>query len=780
MSMRVKRCSRIKLQNCFTPAPGRILQRKCACGGTPCPIGECEACRKKRQSGTLQRATDYISRSTHTPIVPPIVHDVLRSPGQPLDRATRDLMESHFNRNYNDIPSRPMAVSQQSLGSLTIRLANDPLEQEAQRAAGKIAQTTAPKSSPSRFGHDFAQVRVHTDGRAAESALAVDALAYTVGHDIVFGVGRYAPQSPTGQSLLAHELSHVTQQGIGAPSLQRTPIEYDTTAFTLASPKRTFTLVDAKNIVEQLKTGKPPDLTSAGVKGAAMGSDEEIFLWFIAGQVGRRDRWGTELDLVTPIGWAAKPTDPAPVGKVTVTIDTAGNVVAELISKGAVAVPMTFTKLEDAKTALQATYKIADVKDGDEAWSLADLNKVAGAFALLPASDRAALQGVVLLRVSTINGGSVAGEFGSSQSLDAPGTTAISEATLRLANSAFASDTQSFVGSKTNASPASYRTIVHEVGHAVATKAKRDADVAQIEAVAKSNRLVEPQNTAVTEANAAIDAEQTLIDEYNVLVTTYNDTLKTSDASQIAAAKKDLDSKKKEVDAKKLEVANLQKVEATKRAALEAAKKEVKDKKKLADATRISDVALTLEKTSADAAKARSDRALTVAKSIAATFKPKDDADSASYRQAIEDAHVAIEDYVTSAAAAPVELDALEATVLAVLNARNNKRDSLKSALPANPALTTFGSVETAQDTWFRAAVGYARAKERPRRIQRFVDFVNSKKITPFTMYARDNWPHKPGEFYAEAYSLWRTDPDYLKVNAKALFDWFQTGEYLK
>jgi hypothetical protein len=63
-----------------------------------------------------------------------------------------------------------------------------------------------------RFGRDFGRVRVHTGARAAESARAVDALAYTVGQDVVFGAGRYSPRSPAGRALLAHELAHTVQQ----------------------------------------------------------------------------------------------------------------------------------------------------------------------------------------------------------------------------------------------------------------------------------------------------------------------------------------------------------------------------------------------------------------------------------------------------------------------------------------------------------------------------------------------------------------------------------------
>lgn len=94
---------------------------------------------------------------------PPIVHEVLRSPGQPLDAATRALMEP-------------------------------------------------------RFGHDFGQVRMHSDPKAAESARAVNALAYTVGRHVIFSEGSYGLSSPQGTRLLAHELAHVIQQERGGPS----------------------------------------------------------------------------------------------------------------------------------------------------------------------------------------------------------------------------------------------------------------------------------------------------------------------------------------------------------------------------------------------------------------------------------------------------------------------------------------------------------------------------------------------------------------------------------
>jgi hypothetical protein len=88
--------------------------------------------------------------------VPPIVHDVLRSSGQPLDQGTRAFMEP-------------------------------------------------------RFGHDFSRVRVHTDSQAARSSQAVNALSYTVGQHVVFDAGQYRPNTLSGRQLVAHELVNVME-----------------------------------------------------------------------------------------------------------------------------------------------------------------------------------------------------------------------------------------------------------------------------------------------------------------------------------------------------------------------------------------------------------------------------------------------------------------------------------------------------------------------------------------------------------------------------------------
>jgi hypothetical protein len=107
----------------------------------------------------LAAQTQAQARSVFAPTheAPSIVHDVLRSPGQPLDATTQSFMEP-------------------------------------------------------RFGHNFSNVRIHADAQAAESARSVNALAYTVGQDVVFASNQYQPDTRAGQQLLAHELTHVVQQ----------------------------------------------------------------------------------------------------------------------------------------------------------------------------------------------------------------------------------------------------------------------------------------------------------------------------------------------------------------------------------------------------------------------------------------------------------------------------------------------------------------------------------------------------------------------------------------
>jgi hypothetical protein len=94
------------------------------------------------------------------------------------------------------------------------------------RGGGRPLDPSTRVDMEARLGHRFDAVRVHSDEHASASAQALDARAYTVGRDIVFGSGQYAPETQTGRQLLAHELTHVVQQRAVArtePLIQRAP-----------------------------------------------------------------------------------------------------------------------------------------------------------------------------------------------------------------------------------------------------------------------------------------------------------------------------------------------------------------------------------------------------------------------------------------------------------------------------------------------------------------------------------------------------------------------------
>ncbi len=137
------------------------LQRACPCGG------ECPKCQMEQLGQEHERLqTKHMGSSDlGETAVPPIVHEVLHSLGQPLEPAARLFMET-------------------------------------------------------RFGHDFSKLRVHTNAKAAESAQAIGAAAYTAGNDIVFGAGEFNPQNSEGRRLIAHELTHVVQQSKGSSNVQ--------------------------------------------------------------------------------------------------------------------------------------------------------------------------------------------------------------------------------------------------------------------------------------------------------------------------------------------------------------------------------------------------------------------------------------------------------------------------------------------------------------------------------------------------------------------------------
>jgi len=182
----------------YDSLPGPVLQRKCGCGQHTPGGGQCAACADKH-SQTLQRSATRDAEGHSTALV----NQTLRSAGQPLESGVQAFMES-------------------------------------------------------RFEHDFSHVRAHTDTRAAESARAVNALAYTVGQDVVFAGGQYAPRTTAGRHLLAHELSHVIQQSGGGKAVApqtKLAISAPTDAAELAADRIADAVMSGAALSEESSAG---------------------------------------------------------------------------------------------------------------------------------------------------------------------------------------------------------------------------------------------------------------------------------------------------------------------------------------------------------------------------------------------------------------------------------------------------------------------------------------------------------------------------------------------
>jgi uncharacterized protein DUF4157 len=186
-----------------------LLQRQCACGGTPGLSGECEECRKKKLIG----AGGFQAKLA------------VSQPGDPWEQEADRMAESVVRGVHSNTKPSPGSgqVMKQSASHPNIGGEVPSAVHEAIRAPGRPLDPAVRKFMEDRFAYDFSQVRIHDDRQSAESARQVNALAYTVGRDVVFNAGQYAPGNPGGQRLLAHELTHVVQQTVDstAPTVAR-------------------------------------------------------------------------------------------------------------------------------------------------------------------------------------------------------------------------------------------------------------------------------------------------------------------------------------------------------------------------------------------------------------------------------------------------------------------------------------------------------------------------------------------------------------------------------
>ena len=189
----------------------RMADSGVSVGRTPPQVNrKCAACEEEKRTKLQPKCAPSTSGAT-AGAAPPIVHEVLRSPGRPLDAATRAFMEP-------------------------------------------------------RFGRNFGAVRTHTDGKAAASASAVQALAYTVGNDVVFAQQQYAPDTPGGKRLLAHELAHVVQQQ-GPATAGTAPAPGLSAADAPTRLRRTVTVTPAAevaDVVDYFNFMCPQNFTSDG------------------------------------------------------------------------------------------------------------------------------------------------------------------------------------------------------------------------------------------------------------------------------------------------------------------------------------------------------------------------------------------------------------------------------------------------------------------------------------------------------------------------------------
>ena len=171
---------------------GSLLQRKCACGGSVSSslTGKCEASKGERLQKKLSigASNDPLEQEADR-----VADQVLAAPAHSEVSGTPPHIQRFTGQSFGEADRAPVSVVRVLAGS------GSPLDTVLQQDMGQ------------RFGHDFSQVRVHTGLAAEQSARDVHAHAYTVGHNIVFGAGGFAPRSHEGRKLLAHELTHVVQ-----------------------------------------------------------------------------------------------------------------------------------------------------------------------------------------------------------------------------------------------------------------------------------------------------------------------------------------------------------------------------------------------------------------------------------------------------------------------------------------------------------------------------------------------------------------------------------------
>jgi uncharacterized protein DUF4157 len=665
--------------------------------------------------------------------IPELKHNgPLHRPSRPIQR----LPDTSFHNNCACGGGCPRCQQQ---SNYSVARATDCAAPAPAGAAEMLAGRKAHSLSDSlrveaehKFGVPLTGTRIHVGPEAHRMTRAVRARAFTLGRDIVFGAGQYTPESAGRNPLLWHELGHVAAPP-ASPGVALRALLYDDTPWTLAPLAPGHTAKSLGDQLDKKKTKIPPDITGWHVKGAPAGSEAEIFLEYSILALARPDRWDRVMKFDTEIGWLHKGL--AQTGQIALTIDEKGDATAELVQSGFLTRVVPYNEADAIAKLTGADFGLASVEKGDKAWSVDDLNDVVMAFSLLPSGDRTALKGVALVRVTTLPRNR-AGQFSEGGGIATGATKVTARPELRLADGAFASGRR-FVGTAGQILPASYQTIAHEAGHAVEMQVERLANEALGKAIIQQNVSFQAEQAARARWKAAYDK-----------------------GLPVAAHKAEVE---KQVAKNKAAIA-LAGVKSTALAKTQVAASLVKP----------------LE-TDAQTKQAAAAAAVISADSAAKGFLATELMESDPYRASVTAVAKLLDAYAKdSLPGSGKSLDDLDDAVVLAVKARDAERTSLAAKFSSNPALTTYEPVDKAQDAALDAARTLAHTRGRTLRLQNFVDVVKANKITPFTQYARDNWPYKPEEFYAEAYSLWLADPTFVKLNYKPIFDFFDTGAYLK
>lgn len=160
-------------------------QRKCACGGTPGPRGECEECSRKKRLGLQTKLK---------------VNEPKDSFEQEADRIADQVMATPLHHEFGGARLRIQRFSALSNAQMDDAPAG---VDQALASTGRPLEPAVRQDMEQHFGHNFSQVRVHSGAAAEQSAREVNVHAYTVENDVVFAAGRFAPGTPQGQRLLA-------------------------------------------------------------------------------------------------------------------------------------------------------------------------------------------------------------------------------------------------------------------------------------------------------------------------------------------------------------------------------------------------------------------------------------------------------------------------------------------------------------------------------------------------------------------------------------------------